>query len=78
MENLNLYGDNSIQISVSAVLSLKICITDKQFLHFRISEPAIETGNVKTGCQMSYQGDKHQKNQKQLLFGSADFPQIYP
>ena len=38
-----------------AVLSLKICITDKQF-----SAPVIETGKVKTGSQMSYQGEKHQ------------------
>ena len=35
MKNLNLYGDNNIQMSVFAVLSLKICITDKQFLHFQ-------------------------------------------
>ena len=38
-----------------AVLSLKICITDEQF-----SAPVIETGKVKTGCQMSYRGEKHQ------------------
>ena len=55
MENLNLCGDNNIQMSVFAVLSLKICITDNQF-----SAPVIETGKVKTGCQMSYRGEKHQ------------------
>ena len=60
MKNLNLYGDNNIQVSVFAVLSLKIYITDKQFLHF--SAPVIETGKVKTGCQMSCQGEKYQKN----------------
>ena len=45
MENLDLYGENNIQMSVFAVLSLKMCITDKQFLH--ISAPVIETGKVK-------------------------------
>ena len=60
MKNLNLYGDNNIQMSVFAVLSLKICITDKQFLHFSAS--VIETGKVKTSCQMSYQGEKYQNN----------------
>ena len=60
MKNLNLHGDNNIQMSVFAVLSLKICITDKQFLHF--SAPVIETGKVNTGCQMSYQGEKYQNN----------------
>ena len=35
MENLDLFGDNNIQISVFALLSLKICITDEQFLHFQ-------------------------------------------
>ena len=33
MENLSLYGDNSIQISVFALLSLKICVIDEQFLN---------------------------------------------
>ena len=35
MKNLNLNGDNNIQMSVFTVLSLKISITDKQFLHFQ-------------------------------------------
>ena len=35
MKNLNLYGDNNIQMSVFAVLSLKTCINDKQFLNFQ-------------------------------------------
>ena len=38
----------------------KICITDKQFLHFSAS--VIETSKVKTGCQMSYLGEKYQNN----------------
>ena len=59
MKNLNLHGDNDIQMSVFAILSLKICITDKQF---PFSAPVIEPGKVKTGCQMSYQGEKHQNN----------------
>ena len=33
VENLNLSGDNNIYISVFALLSLKICVTDEQFLH---------------------------------------------
>ena len=60
MKNLNLYGDKNIQMSVLTVLSLKICIADKQFLHFSV--PVIETSKVKTGCQMSYQGEKYQNN----------------
>ena len=35
MKNLNLNGYNNIQMSVFTVLSLTICITDKQFLHFQ-------------------------------------------
>ena len=35
MKNVNLNGDNNIQMSVFTVLSLKISITDKQFLHFQ-------------------------------------------
>ena len=34
-KNLNLYGDNNTQLSVFAVLSIKICVTGKQFLHFQ-------------------------------------------
>ena len=36
MENISLYGDNNIQISVFALLSLKICITDEQFSPFSV------------------------------------------
>ena len=34
-EGSYLSGDNYIQMSIFAVLSLKICVTDKQFLHFQ-------------------------------------------
>ena len=64
MENLNLYGDNDIQMSVFfAVLSLKMCITDKQF-----SAPVIGTGKVKTGCHMSYRRKKHQNPEGALPY----------
>ena len=59
MKNLNLYGDNNIQTSIFAVLSLKYVSLINSF---EFSITSIETGKVKTGCQMSYRGEKYQNN----------------